>query len=116
MLKEWCKFRYGIFPENGFSGDNLYPDVYQEGNNTLASKGCVQQDVLCPHGQVYNRAAPTKQNLLCAETSGIGKSNSSFRILPPNVGHLTDALEKWEWPPKINCFPVSTNQARPESS
>ena len=71
LLKEWCKFRYGIFPETGFPGDRLYPDTYEEGNNTLASKGCIQQDVLCPLGQIYNRAAPSKQNLLCDEQSGI---------------------------------------------
>ncbi len=71
MLKEWCKYRYGVFPENGFNGDRLYPSTYQEGNATLASKGCIQQDVLCPLGQIYNRAAPTKQNLLCNEQSGI---------------------------------------------
>lgn len=37
----------------------------------MATKGCMQQDVLCPLGQVYNRAAPSKQNLLCNEQSGI---------------------------------------------
>ena len=71
LLKEWCKYRYGIFPENGFPGDKHYPEAYQEGNKTLANRGCVQQDVLCPLGQVYNRVAPTKQNLLCNEQSGI---------------------------------------------
>lgn len=71
LLKEWCKYRYGIFPENGFEDDRFYPDTYQEGNTTLASRGCVQPDVLCPLGQVYDRAAPTKQNLLCNEQSGI---------------------------------------------
>lgn len=71
LLKEWCKYRYGIFPESGFSHDKLYPLTYPEGNNTIASKGCIQQDVVCPLGQVYNRAAPTKQNLLCNEQSAI---------------------------------------------
>ena len=51
MLKEWCKYRYGIFPENGFTGDSLYPTTYQEGNTTLASQGCIQQDILCPLGK-----------------------------------------------------------------
>ena len=51
MLKEWCKYRYGIFPENGFTGDSLYPTTYQEGNTTLASQGCIQQDILCPLGE-----------------------------------------------------------------
>ena len=37
----------------------------------MANRGCVQPDVLCPLGQVYNRVAPTKQNLLCNEQSGI---------------------------------------------
>lgn len=71
LLKEWCKYRYGIFPETGFNGDRVYPKTYKEGNTTLASQGCLQQDVLCPLGQLYNRAAPTKQNLLCDEQSAI---------------------------------------------
>ena len=53
MLKEWCKYRYGIFPENGFTGDSLYPTTYQEGNTTLASQGCLQQDILCPLGKEH---------------------------------------------------------------
>ena len=54
LLKEWCKYRYGIFPENGFFHDSLYPATYNEGNTTLASQGCLQQDVLCPLGKFSN--------------------------------------------------------------
>ena len=43
----------------------LYPATYKEGNISLPSQGCVEKNPLCPLGQRYNRAAPTKQNLLC---------------------------------------------------
>ena len=71
LLKEWCKYRYGIFPEDGQFGDMLYPATYKEGNISLPSQGCVEKNPLCPLGQRYNRAAPTKQNLLCMGQSAI---------------------------------------------
>ncbi len=74
LLREWCKYRYGVFPETGFSdGDRLYPHSYTEGNATKVNQGC-DEDVrkpFCPLGQPYDRRAPTKQNLLCHETSAI---------------------------------------------
>ena len=38
LLREWCKYRYGTFPEDGQNGDRLYPDTYMEGNKTLESQ------------------------------------------------------------------------------
>ena len=72
LLREWCKYRYGVFPESGFhGGDPLYPHVYNEGNVTLLNTGCLQEEPFCPLGQAYNRRAPTKQNLLCNERSAM---------------------------------------------
>ena len=71
LVKEWCKYRYGVFPEDGFEGDRLYPAFYKEGNVSLASHGCLEKNPLCPLGQRYNRDAPTKQNLLCMGQSAI---------------------------------------------
>ena len=71
LVKEWCKYRYGVFPEDGFDGDRLYPAFYKEGNVSLASHGCLEKNPLCPLGQRYNRDAPTKQNLLCMGQSAI---------------------------------------------
>ncbi len=80
MLREWCKFRYGVFPESGLAdgGDRLYPHLYQEGNATLVNAGCNRveetddaESPFCPLGELYNRRAPTKQNLLCKEMSAL---------------------------------------------
>ena len=71
LLREWCKYRYGTFPEDGKNGDRLYPDTYMEGNKTLESQGCLQRTPLCPLAKPYNRDAPTKQNLLCNSESAI---------------------------------------------
>ncbi|CAG0921672.1 unnamed protein product [Notodromas monacha] len=33
MVREWAKYRYGVFEENGFPGDPLYPSFYSAYNN-----------------------------------------------------------------------------------
>lgn len=73
LLREWCKYRYGVFPESGVlhGGDRMYPNVYNEGNMTLVNAGCEREEPFCPLGKPYNRRAPTKQNLLCQELSAM---------------------------------------------
>ena len=71
LLSEWSKYRYGVFPETGFNGDQIYPRTSIEGNETLLNVGCPQPDPFCPLGQHYNRFSPTKQNLLCNGASAI---------------------------------------------
>ena len=46
FVKEWAKFRYGVFDEHGFTGDTLYPNFYKvqgkflpTGSSTLPVKG-----------------------------------------------------------------------------
>jgi hypothetical protein len=29
MVREWAKYRYGVFEENGYPGDPLYPSFYR---------------------------------------------------------------------------------------
>ena len=40
MLKEWIKFRFGVFEENGFVGDQIYPMAYTEGEEQMSNVGC----------------------------------------------------------------------------
>ena len=97
-MREWCKFRYGIFPENGLIGDRIYPETYMEGNKTVRTLGCVQRDPVCPLGKRYNREAPTKQNLLCNGESAMETilNHSDFRV---------------EWSPVVED--VKTNDTGP---
>jgi len=70
FVKEWAKYRYGVFEESGFLDDPLYPPVYMEGNLTVVNGGCVgKTEVFCPLQSPYNRIAPTKQNILCGGRS-----------------------------------------------
>ena len=46
FVKEWAKFRYGVFDEHGFTGDTLYPNFYKvqgkflpTGSSNLPVKG-----------------------------------------------------------------------------
>ena len=70
FVKEWSKYRYGVFEESGFTDDPAYPAVYLEGNLTVVNGGCVgKTEVFCPLQSPYNRIAPTKQNILCGGRS-----------------------------------------------
>jgi hypothetical protein len=44
LLKTWCKYRYGVFEENGYFDDHYYPQSYAEGNQTLPNAGCQPDD------------------------------------------------------------------------
>ncbi len=68
LLREWCKYRYGVFPERGSpAGDaRLYPHLYPEGNRTIVSQGCGKGEEgeelpFCPLGMPYNRYGEQKQ-------------------------------------------------------
>ena len=39
FVKEWAKFRYGIFDEFGFSGDQLYPNFYYDHQGQIVPTG-----------------------------------------------------------------------------
>ena len=39
-FKEWLRYRYGVFPETGFSGDSIYPNQYEFGGEMKDSIGC----------------------------------------------------------------------------
>ena len=71
-ILELTRWRYGVFSETGISGDNMYPQNVTLGLESMKNEGCNETSRrsgrgLCPLN-AYNRAAATKQNLLCAET------------------------------------------------
>ena len=70
MLKEWVRFRYGVFSEvSGFKGDPVYYQGYGIGDEMIVVKGCSGQssDNLHPYfcRDRLDRLFPSKQNLAC---------------------------------------------------
>ena len=37
MFQEWSRNRYGVFPESGFAGDALYPELYTDDDGEVAA-------------------------------------------------------------------------------
>ena len=40
LAREWVKLQFGVFEENGFDEDNLYPTTFSEGKNNVTNTGC----------------------------------------------------------------------------
>jgi calcium-activated chloride channel regulator 4 len=40
LTKEWIKLRFGVFEEDGFDGDNLYPSSFVEGKSNMSNNAC----------------------------------------------------------------------------
>ena len=74
LLKSWLSYRYGIFSEVGFGSDNNYPWSFLSGNQSERNVGCGNPEkdlAVCKLGDLYNREAPTKQNILCYGVSAL---------------------------------------------
>ena len=41
LTKEWIKLKFGVFEEEGFAGDNLYPSSFVEGKANISNTGCL---------------------------------------------------------------------------
>ena len=55
LLKAFCKYQFGVFDEDGFLYDNLYPAAYVDGNSTVGNHGCTkdsQMKLFCPLGMI----------------------------------------------------------------
>ena len=44
LAREWLKLQFGVFEENGFDNDNLYPTTFAEGNINMTNSGCDSDD------------------------------------------------------------------------
>ena len=44
LAREWVKLQFGVFEENGFDEDNLYPTTFSEGKNNVTNAGCEVHD------------------------------------------------------------------------
>ncbi len=75
LVWSWLKHRHGVFEEEGFPGDALYPASFLSGNATspALNRGCQGKGGghFCAGADVYNREAPTKQNVLCYGASAL---------------------------------------------
>ena len=43
LTKEWIKLRFGVFEEDGFDGDNLYPSSFVEGKSNMSNNACIDK-------------------------------------------------------------------------
>lgn len=69
LTKEWIKLRFGVFEEDGFDGDNLYPSSFVEGKSNMSNSACPDKHQGFCNGSIYNEDLPTKQNILCGRKS-----------------------------------------------
>ena len=47
LTREWIKLRFGVFEEDGFHGDNLYPSSFVEGSSNKSNNGCPSEHQVC---------------------------------------------------------------------
>lgn len=47
LTKEWIKLRFGVFEEDGFNDDSLYPSSFVEGNMNKSNNGCSYKHKVC---------------------------------------------------------------------
>jgi len=70
LAKEWVKYQFGVFEEDGFDGDSAYPTSFLEGQTNVTNIGCENKtQAFCNTTTDYNQDLPTKQNLLCGRRS-----------------------------------------------
>lgn len=60
LTREWIKLRFGVFEEDGFHGDNLYPSSFVEGNSNKSNNGCPSGHQVC---RILHRPYLTKRLL-----------------------------------------------------
>ncbi|GBM88246.1 Calcium-activated chloride channel regulator 2 [Araneus ventricosus] len=91
FVKEWAKYRYGVFDESGFAGDALYPACYTIlGSNSTRVTDCADKDV------VYNLRQTSKRDPgSCNPVPVYGKnqhvtSSLMSRTDLPQVTHFCD--------------------------
>ncbi|GIY22466.1 calcium-activated chloride channel regulator 2 [Caerostris extrusa] len=89
FIKEWAKYRYGIFDESGFDGDELYPTCYTiPGSNITKVTDCSNKEI------IYNLKKTSKSEF-CNPVPINGKntqvtSSLMSRTDLPQVNHFCD--------------------------
>jgi hypothetical protein len=43
LMREWVKLKFGVFEEEGFDGDTLYPHMLTEGRTNITNTGCANK-------------------------------------------------------------------------
>ena len=55
LMREWVKLQFGVFEEEGFTGDTIYPDILTEGRSNISNIGCSNKiQVKIQHFCVWN--------------------------------------------------------------
>ncbi|GFS82307.1 calcium-activated chloride channel regulator 2 [Nephila pilipes] len=88
LVKEWAKYRYGVFDESGFVGDELYPECYTiPGTDLIEVTDCSDKEI------VYNFRKNSKDPALCNPVPAYGKNN-----------HVTSSLMSKTELPQVTQF------------
>ena len=61
LTKEWIKLRFGVFEEDGFDGDNLYPSSFVEGNSNMSNNGCPSKLQVCRAANLLSQSDKTSE-------------------------------------------------------
>ena len=61
LTKEWIKLRFGVFEEDGFDGDNLYPSSFVEGNSNMSNNGCPSKQQVCRSANLLSQSDKTRE-------------------------------------------------------
>lgn len=91
LVKEWAKYRYGVFDESGFSGDPLYPACFTvPGSNATRATDCADKEVV-----YYLRPTTRQSPESCDPVPVYGKnqhvtSSLMSRTDLPGVSHFCD--------------------------
>ncbi|KAG4074164.1 hypothetical protein HA402_014369 [Bradysia odoriphaga] len=88
LVREWAKYRYGIFDEIGYPNDPIYPMCYK--TDTMQVNGCSDWKIN-DNGYVFDNSCETEQdavkNVTADETA---RSSIMFNIESPNIAMFCD--------------------------
>ncbi|CAL4115320.1 unnamed protein product [Meganyctiphanes norvegica] len=84
LLKQWVKFRWGVFDEYGYKNDVLYPATYRDpGSGVSRNNDCRRRGSEMPFCDASDHIpeAPTKHNAMCRGRSvwNIIEQSQDFR-------------------------------------
>ncbi|CAL4157940.1 unnamed protein product, partial [Meganyctiphanes norvegica] len=66
LVSQWAKFRWGVFDEQGYEGDILYPSTFLDPEDgSIRSNTCMDKDEESFFCKTSEPGAHTKQNVLC---------------------------------------------------
>ncbi|GFS71638.1 epithelial chloride channel protein [Nephila pilipes] len=84
LAREWLKYRYGVFDENGFEGDQMYPEYYRvPGSSDIRITECTNPEV-----NFYFKNPKTGNNCSMDKPDEFG----TCKALPEQDANVTSSL------------------------